>query len=199
MAGGLLFDILIAIVERAGNSEMLGEQIRKLRQGRGYSVRRLAHLAGVSVGLISQVERGITDPSLQTLRALSKALDAPLFDLFQPPTAGEVVVVRTDHRASVGGAGGSVMYQRLSGGSGRLEVLEGILAPGTSSSLEPWSHPSEECVTVLEGILDVVVGGQVHRLHPGDSSHFDSRVPHRYVNQSDAPARFHLAITPPSY
>ena len=49
------------------------------------------------------------------------------------------------------------------------------------------------------GSLIVEVNGQVHRLNPGDSCYFDSRLPHRYVNDGDEPTRFTLAITPPSY
>ena len=180
-------------------TDMIGDRIRELRHERGFSVRRLAQLAGVSIGLISQVERGINDPSLQTLRAVAKALDVPVFDLFQAPAAADVAVVRANERVSVGGSPDTLTYQRVSAGSGRLEVLEGFLAPHAASSAEPWSHPSEECVTVLEGRLVAEVADQVHTLETGDSCHFDSRLPHRYVNPAGTPARFLVAITPPSY
>lgn len=178
---------------------MIGDRIRELRQERGFSVRQLAQRAGVSIGLISQVERGINDPSLQTLRAISKAFDVPLFDLFQATAASDVAIVRADRRATVGAPHGAVSYQRISGSSGRLEVLEGILAAHAESSVEPWAHPSEECAAVLEGALVVEVNGTTYELAVGDSCHFDSRLPHRYLNHSDAPARFIVAITPPSY
>lgn len=178
---------------------MLGERIRALRQERQLTVRRLAAAAGVSVGLISQVERGINNPSLDTLRRVAQALDVPLFDLFQSAPESTVAVVRGDDRMQVRSPHAELTYSRVSPGIGRLEVLEGTLEPGAASSGEPWSHPSEECVLVTKGELIVEVDGARHRLRRGDSCYFDSRLPHRYVNHSTRPAVFLVSITPPSY
>ncbi|NED64690.1 helix-turn-helix transcriptional regulator, partial [Streptomyces sp. SID10244] len=62
---------------------MLGTTIREVRKTRGLTMVQLAELAGVSQGLISQVENGRADPSLETLRRIAEALGIPLFDLFQ--------------------------------------------------------------------------------------------------------------------
>jgi transcriptional regulator with XRE-family HTH domain len=178
---------------------VLGGRIRSLRTSRGYSVRELARRAGVSVGLVSQVEREINDPSLQTLRVLAKALDAPLFDLFQPSPTSDVAVVRKNSRVALSSSHGDLTYLRISAGSGRLEMLEGILEPHAASTPELWGHPSEECAVVTAGCLVLELAGQHHELEAGDSCHFDSHLPHRYVNPSEEPVRFLVAITPPSY
>lgn len=162
----------------------------------GLTLARLAEVTGLSTALISQVERDITDPSLETLRRVARALDVPLFSLFQGDAAA---VVRADRRMLVTSPHGHITYARVSPGSGRLELLEGTLEPGGASSPEPWSHPSEECVVVLEGRVVVEVADDRHELDEGDSCYFDSRSPHRYVNPYDAVARFLLAVTPPSY
>lgn len=177
----------------------VGARIRNVREERDMSVRELAAQSGLSAALISQVERGLTDPSLQTLRSIAKVLQTPLFDFFAQTEQDDVAVVRADSRMAIRSPHGGLAYSRLSPGSGRLEVLEGVLQPGGCSSDEPWSHPSEECAIVTAGTLTVEVRGQSHRLAPGDSCYFDSRHPHRYVNNSDEPAHFTLAITPPSY
>ena len=178
----------------------VGVRIRELRTARGMTLTALARDTGLSAGLISQVERGLTDPSLETLRRIARTLDVPLFSLFrEPDVESEAVVVRRDRRMQVSSPHGGISYQRLSPGFGRLELLEGTLGPGAASSAEPWSHPSEECVTVQEGRLVVEVGGQHHELEPGDSCYFDSRSPHRYVNPTGEPTVFLVAITPPSY
>lgn len=177
----------------------VGERIRAVREQRDLSARALANRAGLSAGLISQVERGITDPSLHTLRAIAKALETPLFDFFAAPDSADVAVVRADARMALRAPHGGLTYTRLSPGAGRIELLEGVLEPGGASSQEPWSHPSEECVVVAEGELVVEVRGRDQLLDAGDSCYFDSRLPHRYRNDSARPARFTLAITPPSY
>lgn len=178
---------------------MLGERIRVLRGERGLTVRQLADSAGVSIGLISQVERGVTDPSLQTLRAIAEVLGTPLFDLFQEPEDRQVAVVRASRRTEVRSPGGTLTYRRISPGSGKIEMLEATLQPHGCSTTEPWSHPSEECVVVTENALVVEVNEERYQLRLGDSCYFDSRLPHRYCNETDEPTMFTLAVTPPSY
>jgi transcriptional regulator with XRE-family HTH domain len=176
-----------------------GARIRQLRTQRGLTVAQLAEAAGVSTGLISQVERDRTDPSLETLRKIAKVLQLPLFSLFQEQDAKAVSVIRADNRMLVASPAGGITYSRVSPGHGRLEMLKGHLPPGGYSAAEPWSHPSEECVLVLEGELVVEVSGGRHRLGTGDSCYLDSSLPHRYLNLTDEPVDFVIAVTPPSY
>lgn len=170
-----------------------------MRTSQGLTLAHLAEQTGLSTGLISQVERDITDPSLETLRRVARALDVPLFSLFRDDDQSATAIVRADRRVRVASPHGQITYARVSPGSGRLELLEGTLEPGGESSPEPWSHPSEECVVVLHGLLVVEVDAEEHTLDVGDSCYFDSRLPHRYRNPYGDPTRFLVAVTPPSY
>lgn len=184
---------------RAAGPSTVGLRIKAVRTDRELSLRALSTASGVSVGMLSQVERGLTDPSMQTLRSVAKALDVPLFDLFQEPEGQDIAVVRRHRRVSLSAPHAEITYSRISPGSGRLEVLEGTLLPGGVSAETPWRHASEECVVVTAGVLTVEVGGEVHHLEVGDSCYFDSRLGHRYVNDGAEPAVFLVSITPPSY
>ena len=178
---------------------MIGDRIRSVRAERNLTLRALAADAGVSPALLSQVERGINDPSLDSLRRIAMALQIPLFDLFQEPVDSEVAIVRSESRPLIRSPHGGLTYARVSPGFGKLEVLEGVLQPQGASSDKPWAHPSEECVLVMSGQLTVEVDGDMHRLRSGDACYFDSRRPHRYLNEHDTAAVFLLSITPPSY
>jgi transcriptional regulator with XRE-family HTH domain len=175
-------------------------RIRKLRIERGMTIAQLADTAEVSSALISQVERGLTDPSLATLRQIARVLSVPLFDLFEDaPTPSPVTVIRRGAESTITSPNGDVSYARKSIPHGQVEVLRGELRPGGVSHAEPWSHPAEECVIVVDGTLLVEVDGTLHRLGPGDSCYFDSRLPHRLVNDTDQVIVFLVAVTPPSY
>lgn len=176
---------------------MAALRIRELRQHKKLSLRKLAELAQVSPGLISQVERGLTQPSLDTLRQIARALDTPLFSLLED-NLERVAVVREHERMTLHSASG-VQYRRISPGFGKIEILEGFLPPGGASVGERWSHPAEECVVVTQGRLMVDVDGHIHCLETGDSCYFDSSLPHAYRNPYDQDVRFIVAITPPSY
>lgn len=179
---------------------MLGRKLRSLRQARDLSLKSLAEEAGISIALLSQVERDQVDPSLDTLRKLARALNVPLFSLFQESSETAVAVIPRERRLSVSTSSRGVAYTRISPGFGRLEVLEGVLEPGAESSPELWEHASEECAVVLKGELTVEFeGDQSHVLRQGDSIYFDSRRAHRYVNQSTKPVIYMVSVTPPSF
>jgi len=174
-------------------------RIRDYRLARGLTVRELAARASVSTGLISQVERGVADPSLETMRKIARVLDIPLFSLFQDDEPDKVAVIRLPDRFRVGSPHARITYTRASRASSRLEVLEAILEPGSASADAPRGHPSEECVVVLSGRLVVEVLDERYSLDEGDSCHFDSNLPHRFLNESTTPARFLVSVAPPSY
>lgn len=191
------------IVEDRGpeRSTMDSLRIRELRMEQEMTLSQLAGQSGLSEGMISQVERGITDPSLETLRKISRVLNVPLFQLFDQDDAdgSRVAVIRDGSQVQITSPATSITYLRLSAGYGQLEVLRGTVAPGGASSLEAWSHPAEECVVVISGLLEIEVQGESISLEPGDSCHFDSTLPHRLLNTSNEPAVFIIAVTPPSY
>ncbi|MEO6825712.1 MAG: XRE family transcriptional regulator [Microbacteriaceae bacterium] len=172
--------------------------IRAIRSAQGMSLRRLAAAAGVSVGLVSQVERGLTEPSLETMRKIAAALNVPLFSLFSNG-AHDVEVVRADARIEIKSPHGGIRYSRLSSSSGVMELLQGTLGPHGRSAPEPHTHPAHECVLVLSGRLTIHVDGTAHDLQIGDSCYFDSQHPHFYENTHEQDATFLLAVTPPSF
>lgn len=160
----------------------------------------LAQLAGLSPALISQIERGNTDPSLDSLRRIARTLGVPLFDLFDERPRQRALVIRRDQRTTVAAPDGGIAYERVSPRNGRLELLHGVLQPGTASSASLWAHPpSEECVLVVEGTVVVEIEDERIALEAGDSAYFDSGRPHRYRNETEALARFIVAVTPPSF
>src|SRR5450631_226546 len=61
----------------------LGSQIRDLRAARGFSLARLAESIGKSIGYVSQIERGRSEVSISTLKAISDALDVLIGWFFQ--------------------------------------------------------------------------------------------------------------------
>src|SRR5687767_7697825 len=88
----------------------MGAEIRALRQHRGMKLADLADEIGMSTSLISQIERGITAPSLEVLWAISRALGVPIGAFFQEdgstdqqataaaPSSPKAQVVRADAR-----------------------------------------------------------------------------------------------------
>lgn len=177
---------------------MIGDQLRALRTRRGLSLRALAAETGLSATLLSQVERGVTEPSLSTLRRLAGAFGESVASLFEDESAPQVWISRPGERSVLRGPKGRIGYERLTPGNGQLEVLRAVLEPGEAISEEPWSHASLECAFVLAGALTVELDGRPRTVCAGEAITFDSRLAHRYVNRAADRAEFLVSVTPPS-
>ena len=184
-------------------SEAVGEEIRHLRKARDTKLSDLSHATGLSVGYLSQIERGISSPSVKALHSISRALDVTVSWFFKgtdsPNTAERHHVVRADKRRNLHFDGG-ITDELLSPNLGReLELLRCTFAPGASSGEEPYTHRGEEAGVILSGTMELWLGDDHFILEEGDSFAFPSDTPHRYTNCGDMEAVVIWAITPPSY
>jgi transcriptional regulator with XRE-family HTH domain len=176
----------------------LGARIRETRQRRELSLSELADLAGVSKSLISQIERGVAAPSIDTVRKIAYALEVPVFALFLED-ADSQMVVRRDQRRVVHLPDSNATREILSPGlSGRMILLWVTFPPGEHRSGPPSHHVGEECVVVIRGALEIEIGEQRTLLEAGDSMTFDSALPHRFRNPTEADTIVIAAISPPS-
>lgn len=194
------------LTEVAGNAdtqstERLGAAIREARNGR-YTLQQLADEAGVSLGSISQLERGMGNPSFRTLQRIAGALDLRIGDLVEAESGNgtEPMIVRHDQRARLQVSADAPVYQLLTPNlKGKLEVLETTLPPGFSNRNEKFQHDGEECVVVQFGTVVVGVGDLVDTLETGDAITYDPSIPHWWENNSGEPARVLGVVTPPSF
>ena len=92
---------------------MIGERLKELRTARNLSLRDLAAQAGVSATLLSQVERSVTDPSLETVRRLAAVFGESITSLFAEPNAPAVWISRPGNRSKLTAPAGRVSYERL--------------------------------------------------------------------------------------
>ena len=154
----------------------------------------------MSESFLSQVERGVANPSVASLRRIAEALGESVGAFFAgPPVAGKVVRVK-DRRRLVHPARQWEDVLLTPRESRRLQVILSTIEPEAGSGDEPYAHDSdEECVIILSGRLEFWVGEEHHELEEGDSLVFESRLPHRNRNPGPAKAEVLWIITPPSY
>ncbi|GIU93198.1 MAG: DNA-binding protein [Acidimicrobiia bacterium] len=184
-----------------GPAARLGQAIRAQRAGR-FSIHELAKAAGVSVGVLSQIEQGRGNPSFKTLQKIAQALGIRIGDLVEAATdesPGPMVVRRHERMRLQFGSEGLVYELLTPNLRGRLEMLQTSIPPGFSNRDNPFQHDGEECVLVLEGNLYVSVGGQEHRLSTGDSVTYDPARPHWWENRDHIEAVVVGAVTPPTF
>jgi transcriptional regulator with XRE-family HTH domain len=168
-----------------GSEQAFGGRLRARRRELGLTLKEVADGAGLSVGFISQIERGITTPSLSSLASVSRVLKVHLSEFLTQPAKTASPATRHGQRPHFAIGGNSLVYERLSA-SFPGNVLRTLIIhepPGHRS--EPISHDGEEIFYVLEGEITVEVGHETHRLEAGDSIHFPSKLVHSSWNHTD--------------
>lgn len=162
----------------------LGTRLRALRSEKGFSIARLAKLAGVPSSTISKIENGILNPSLVHAINLASALDANLGFLVDRTRArqAEFAIVRAGERATMCYPEMALSLEDLNDGfvPGLLEARVGAIGEGARSGDEGMRHPGEELVHVLSGAIHYEIDGEGFLLGAGDTLHFKCDEPHRW-------------------
>ena len=172
-----------------GVDQAVGRHIRAWRKDRALSLEAVSAATGLSIGFISQIERGISSPTLRALTALADALGASVADLVAGPgraSGPAPTVARAGERKGAALWKSGIYKQVLAGGTAAGGAPYGFslldLESRAGAADEPYAHRGEEAGYVLQGRLRLVVGERSWTLGPGDSFHFDSSQPHRFEN-----------------
>jgi transcriptional regulator with XRE-family HTH domain len=176
-----------------GGAKQIGERLRNLRGERNLTILDLAAKAGVSAGIISQIERGNSNPSMKTLQRIRAALGVNLWEFLahrEPQPSEDPPFVRR-----------GAQRPRIVVGETRL--VKELLSPRNDENLRfmivtlPPGGNSEDVLIgtgqkggyVMSGCIELTVGERMARLAEGDSFQFKSDAPHHIANRSDADAK----------
>ncbi|MCP5086170.1 MAG: helix-turn-helix domain-containing protein [Rhodobacteraceae bacterium] len=183
------------------NSVSLGADLRALRRSRGLTLAELSENSGRSVGWLSQVERDISRPSIDELKALARALDVSVSLFFGRASAvadEEGYVVRSNARRSIGHRENGLIEELLSPDlTDDFEVVHSTFEAGAERhGFE--IRLTQEVGYLISGRLTLWVGAREFDLGPGDS--FRIRGEHyRWANPHSEPAKVIWIIAPPVY
>ncbi|MQY44402.1 cupin domain-containing protein [Epibacterium sp. SM1969] len=167
----------------------LGEALRARRKELKLSMQTVADRAGLSVGFVSQVERGQSAPSLVSLSSIAAILELPLGSLLDQPSE-KPSSTSQGARDKFSVADNELVYERLSTTFNHSRLHSLIVHEPPGHRYEPISHPGEELFYMLSGTITIEIDGEVSVLGPGDSIHFDSYRTHSSWNHGSEVASF---------
>lgn len=168
----------------------------------------MANDAGISVGMLSQLENGGTQGSVETLRKIAKVLGTTLAQLFADEDETIVSfqepihrVVRSNKRKGLSFADAKYKCELLTPDlQGSIEFVWVELEAGRKmDEALPHTAGGEECDLVIEGEIVVQIADEVYTLYKGDSIRFNPAIAHKIENHSNSKAIYVSAITPPSF
>ncbi len=203
--------------------ENLGDRIRDERRIQKLTLEELSQKTGLSKSFLSQVERGLAQPSVSSLKKIAQQFGISVVTLFSnesvpSPTpkdhssveggknnhlssGEEVKIVRKARRKTLSLPGSKVSYDLITPDMHRqIEILFLRLTPGECSGNEPITDPpGEKCCLILKGALQYYVGEDTYELKEGDSIYHPAHFPHGWCGAGDGPIEVIVVLSPPSF
>ena len=162
----------------------LGERLRLRRKELKLSMKEVAVSSGLSIGFISQVERGLTSPSLTSLTAIANFLRSDVTNFLSQPKS-KSSITRNEERDVFTINKNGLQYERLSDSFPGHTLNSVIIHEMPGHKTESISHEGEEFFFILEGAITIYIDGVVNILEAGDSLHFDSSRSHSAWNHTN--------------
>lgn len=175
----------------------IAERLKALRAERGWSLEALARRSGVSRATLSRLENGEVSPTANVLGRLCAAHGLTLSRLMQSVEDDFAALVRPDRQPVWSDPSAGFRRRSVSPPARGLtgEVLEGTLRPGAHIAYEEPPRPGlEHHLLLLEGALEVTLGGQAHVLGPGDCLRYRLEGPSAFATPGASGARYLLFI-----
>lgn len=178
----------------------LSENVRRLRTNRDLTFDELAKRAGLSKGMLVQIEQARTNPSIGTLCKLANALGVTINRLIDEPTQLATKKTNLSELPNLWKGPDGSAAKLLAGvdGANLVEFWDWELLPGHQHTSAAHPQGTKEVVYVLKGYLNIEVGStsvtaKAHEvvLIPGDQSH-------RYINKAKARNHFVMVVIEPT-
>ncbi|MEE9273680.1 MAG: cupin domain-containing protein [bacterium] len=180
--------------------EMLrvGGRIRDMRMSYGLTQEELAHRSNLTKGFISQLERDLTSPSLESLLGILRALDTDIVEFFRGQYEDRFVFggadcTNADTYPEVKG------FELMVPGAANCDMEPAIVTIEPGQSLEEPSHAGEEFGYVLQGKVMVRYGRRQVAARRGEWFYFVADRTHGVSNTFKQDAKVLWISTPPSF
>ena len=173
---------------------IVASNLKRLREERNLSQGQLAEKAGVSKVVISQIEKGDANPTINTIWKLTGALGLPYTSLLDPPDLQAVHIQKKDIPAALTEDRYHLFSYYPKSAERNFELYEIEMEPGCEHESIGHSSNSFEYIFVTQGQFSLRAGEKEYFLNPEDALYFDASHPHSYHNTGSRTAKAVLVI-----
>lgn len=175
-------------------TSVIGRNLSRLRKQKGLSLDKLAESSGVSKAMLGQIERGESNPTVNTLWRIATGLHVSFSELLTEEK-GSVELIRFGEIRPFTDSDGMTVYPVFAfDQTKRFEILTVTLPAHCNHVSDPHDEGAEEYLIISAGTLDLVVGSDNFRLGPGDSIRYRADKPHIYRNSTEETVKFQNII-----
>lgn len=179
----------------------IGHTIKHLRTEKNLTLDQLAKISGISKSMLSQIERNKTNPTVATLWSLTQALGVEISELLgggskSNPEENQILTMKSHQTPEIQSADGKCILKIL----GPLDTVSHIewyavdVLPGGVLNSEPHAIGTQEHLTVMTGIINIIAGSEEKVLTEGDTARYSADIHHSIKNTSEHPASALLVV-----
>jgi len=174
-------------------SEIIAANLKRIRGERNLSLGQLAEMAGVSKVMLAQLEKGTSNPTINTVWKITGALQLPYTSLLELPEAKAIHVRKADIHALEEDKYHIFSYYARNGDR-EFELYQIEMDPGCVHESVGHSTNSSEYIMVVDGQMILEVNGGAYTLEADDGLCFEAAAPHIYRNITNRKVKAVLLI-----
>ncbi|MGB4984840.1 MAG: XRE family transcriptional regulator [Erysipelotrichaceae bacterium] len=184
------------------NISDIGTKIKQIRTKQHLTLKQLSDLTQLSIGFLSQLERGQSNIAIDTLQIIAKSLNVNLsYFIEEYLTPNDIGNVQRDFEKKCSIIN-PILHSYIRTNNNQLPILprEYHLLPSidtTKVQAELYHHEGKEWIYVLEGILSITLDKDKFDLYPGDTITIDSTKDHNWYNRTNQTTKF-LSVNYPN-
>lgn len=183
-------------------NEDIGGKIKQLRTQRKMTLKDLSEKTNLSIGFLSQLERGLTSIATDTLGNIADVFEVELSYFFLKPRTKKTPLIRSYEKEVFHICTSGCIQYNLSNSLKSTDMLPRlieILPNNTEEDIQSYMHEGEEFIHVLEGTLTIFLEGEQYELYPGDSIHYNSTKNHNWANYTNKMVKMIVVSTPNAF
>lgn len=195
----MLFSVFSGIKRDMNAKDEIGLRVKQFRLSKGLTLKDVEVKAKVSATHISEIERGMTSPTIGALAKIAEAMGTDIACLVERQNVSRVCIVNKSKRKKMQYKDWGAVYYSLARDipSPKFSFLEVELDPGIKRPEETSTHSGEEFAIVTKGVMEIIIGDERYILKEGDSIHYKASRPHAMRNIGDAKCRAIWITLPP--
>jgi len=173
---------------------IIGNNLKNIRKQKLLSLDKVAEMTGVSKGMLAQIERGISNPTVTVLWKIATGLNVSFSYFMESPGENPVIISSTATKPLLEEDGMKVYSIFPYDQERRFEVFAVSLSPACDHRSEAHAKGVEESIIVVQGNIVLLLENQVIELKAGNALRYRADVAHGYQNSSGEEATFHQII-----
>ncbi|MFZ5643258.1 MAG: helix-turn-helix domain-containing protein [Bacillota bacterium] len=174
---------------------IIANNLKRIREDKKLSLEKVAGITGVSKSMLGQIERGESNPTINTIWKIASGLKVSFTALVNSPQAETTIIHKSDVETLMEDNGKFRVYPVFPyEDSRRFEIYIVEIDKGGYYSNDTHGERTQEFIIVTEGELTILTDNKEYTVNQGDSITFRADRPHAYHNSGNGITRLSMVI-----